>query len=316
MAGTNPESDDKILCFVSHKCEGAPCMWKSSSPVGDCLRTIFAAKNVRLLIDPFAAGENLTTRIETVSFDTLLFLHCRESWESPWCQKELAVARERHVPVFVIRLRDEIPSTLRDERLVVNIESLSVAEMQHKLCPLAEKVRHRGRVRRQILNVFDGSNTAADQRRLAEEIEDEEDVAAIAEFIEMIDRHYTLAVDPAARAALARTVGRSNSAGVLSTLKRWRRMEDHPYPKDAISDALEALSDSVPPHPKRHANMGMTMLVTLCLSGGLAFWGRGNMTRSPDVVPGTDEERLEVIERLEQQMRDMLQEIEHLKQVS
>ncbi len=282
--GRSVSCEPSIVCFVSHKCEtndarnaivrgpptGArrfsgqtvaesdigdtgssnnrrfPCTLMQGSRLGDVLRSGFSTQGIQLLIDPFQPGVGVGARIENLDFQALLFLSSPESLASPWCRVELSVARQRGIPLFVIRRAGEVPVELQ-QRVILDAvfeddewDRAAGRDFADRLQTLAAEMRIRAELWKRIALLGAQAGDAGEQRRIAIEVEDA-DPTAITELIGFLDRCYSLQLDEAARASLARALGRTGSPAAVTVLRRWAGIEDHPYGKRAIRESLQAL---------------------------------------------------------------------------
>jgi hypothetical protein len=316
-------TESPVVCLVSHKCRredpGPLCKWSKGSEAYDWLLEVFPANGVSLLIDPFEAGVELEARIETLSFDAVLFLFCFESWASTWCRKELEVAQCRGVPIFIVCLCGTLPPELLSGRIVIDFQWPPTGDFEKELCQLARTIRHRGELRRQILRAIDVNSTAKDQRDAAIKVEDEEDVAAVAEFIPLLDKHYNLKVDPAARASLARALAQTRSSHTVPVLQKWLAVEDHPFCKDAIYDALEVVSGgSHPRHRWSRRQFAGIVIFLIVLSMCFLVWRAYQRTGLDSTVPPSGDGRgaSEIIDEIENELREMSRKLDDLKRKS
>lgn len=235
-AGAN---EPALMCFLSHKCEpdgeGHPC-GLATSAFGNLLREALRSHDVELLIDPFGPGIQVGARIEAAEFHALLFLSCKESKDSAWCQKELEVALRKLVPVFVIRLSDDVPEPLRG-RIVLDRSALPRGEFERDLHKLAGEIRIRAVVYKAITCVGSGNAVA---ERVADLAHDHP--TAVAEFLDLIDRHCRPEIGPKDHFWLALALGRTRHPNAIGILRRWAQRENlHPLAQDGIREALEML---------------------------------------------------------------------------
>jgi hypothetical protein len=192
---------------------------------------------VDLLVDPFGPGVDVSARIQALEFQSLLFLFSPESWKSKYCQAELAAARVAWVPVFSIRWSGELPEPLRN-RIFVDRAGRADAEIVDKLHGFAQAIRVRGSIRR-LIEKLRFPNMPETVRDAAQRLADEPDRTALTEFLDCLEQTYSAEMDPIARGSLAFAVGKTGAEKANQILCAWRSPQDHPYPQECISQALE-----------------------------------------------------------------------------
>jgi hypothetical protein len=219
-----------VSCLVTHKCP-------KDHDFVEFIRPVFISHSVNLLRDPFDPGVEVLARIQSLEYQALLFLFSSESWTSEYCQAELSAAQSVSVPIFSISRSGELPKSLRD-RIFLVCEAGSEARMPDELHGLAEAVYVRGSIRT-LLDKLRFPNTPETVRYAAERLADEPDCTALTEFLDCVERIYTRQIDPIARASLAFAVGKTGTQKAKQILLGWRSPDDHPYPQECISLALE-----------------------------------------------------------------------------
>ncbi len=225
-----------VRCFLSHSCRESG---DAHHEFGRLAAAIFADRGLELLIDPFGAGVDVGARIQTIEFHALLFLFCRETWASRWCREELATARDRSIPVFVVHWGDEVPESL-GQRIVLDCAKLKPRQLEAEVGELTRAIHVRGSLYQRICQL--GSEKLPEiARRVAQDIADEPDRTAVAEFLELFEATYTQDMDPAARYRVALAVGQTGAPKAKRILRAWYRSETHPLPKEGIREALQRL---------------------------------------------------------------------------
>src|ERR1017187_7749456 len=101
LKGTRPKESIPmaaagLICFLSHKCN------VESHAIGLQLHVALQPMGISLLRDPFNPGEDVLIKIDTLEFNSFVFLHSPESWGSEMCQHELEIAKVRGVPVISV----------------------------------------------------------------------------------------------------------------------------------------------------------------------------------------------------------------------
>ena len=227
-----------IRCFVSHKCrtpEGKD--HPHHEFIAHSLGTVFQGFGIQVINDPFRTGDDVRVRIETVEYDAFLFLSCEETWKSKACQHEMKVAKRRRVPIFVVRWSGEIPETHR-KRIYVDWTDKSGTDMDQSLSELAEGIAVRGRLHRVIDAISKPDVSAKEQRELAEEVYEEEDLTAVAEFLNHLDKVRDRIFDAEARNWIAMAVAKTGHPRARGVLLRWLTKETHPRVQNSIREAL------------------------------------------------------------------------------
>jgi hypothetical protein len=220
----------RLTCFASHRCEEREHAFLARmSAACECC-------GVRLLVDPFEVGHHVQTRMETVAFDSFLFLCTPASWASAACQTELRTASTRHVPVITVRLWGEVPAELRD-RVFLDVEGLS--DEAGALNTLAAALTRRARLHRRIL-ALDLPGDPATPWAAAELLVERVDSTLLAESVELLAAFYRPDVHPATRYWLALALGKAGTAraGAILDGLAW---ETHPYPLRGIREARQSL---------------------------------------------------------------------------
>jgi hypothetical protein len=189
------------------------------------------AEGVRLQFEAFGLGTHVQTRMETLVFDSFVFLFTPASWASLACQTELRTARIRHVPVITVRLRGEVPPELRD-RVFLDAWGLCGEAEAAALARLAETVATRARLHRQILSVAREADAAVPWR--AAELLAAEAAAHLAEL-------YHPEAHPATRYWLALALGRAGTSEAGAILDRFG-WETHPFPLLGIREARRSIT--------------------------------------------------------------------------
>lgn len=222
---------DELNCFVSHKCD------PYHHTVIAQLRAALQRVNVGIFQDPFDFGHDISIRIQTIKFDSFVFLYSPESWASPVCQHELAIARERLVPILTIKLSGTVPDQLKD-RLYKTISPEGLLDLE--LQELANVISVRAELFRTIeqlkLPAYCDNAAAA-----AKALFDNYDSALIAESVEHIASLYEPRSDPRTRFWLALVIGKAGTRGARKRLEGFC-WEDHPYPREGVRQAIEMLS--------------------------------------------------------------------------
>lgn len=230
-SGHGPQAPE-VVCFLSHSCG---CDNGAQHEFGELVRGIFARHGVELLMDPFGIGVDIGIRIQAIGFHALLFLSCRETCESEWCQRELEAAEFREAPIFVIRWSGDVPERFAG-KLVLDRLALGPSQLETKLNELAQNVHVRGTIFKRIRLL--GPESPPDvTRHVAQELADEKDHTAVAEFIGLIDKTYTQDLDPTARYHLAEALGKTGTAAADEVLELWQQSETHKLPEEGIREA-------------------------------------------------------------------------------
>lgn len=227
----DPLTDRGVSCLFSHKCESR------FHDYGVQISPVFKANSVKLLIDPFGPGENITARIQALEFQALLFLLSPESWDSPYCQAELAAAQSASVPIFMIRWSGVVPDSFRD-RIFLDCEGGTDVTMTNSLHRLARAISIRASIRALIQELC-FPNTPETVRSAAQRLADEPDCTALTEFLDCIERTYTSDMDPIARGDLALAVGKTRTDKAERILMGWQSSDDLDLPQKLILQALK-----------------------------------------------------------------------------
>ena len=227
-----------MSCLLSHKCK---CEYHTFAQF---ICPIFEVHSVKLLIDPFGPGVDVCARIQALEFQALLFLFSPESWNSWYCQTELAAAQAAWVPVFSIRWSGDLPQSLSN-RVFVDHAGHSNADIEEELHCLAQAVRIRGSIRK-LIERLHFPNTPEEVRDAAERLADESDCTALTEFLDCLDQTYSKEIDPIARGNLAFAVGKTGTDKAKRMLLAWRSSSDHPYPQKCISQSLDWVRNKKP----------------------------------------------------------------------
>ena len=225
--------DESVLtCFASFH-------W-DDDPQRAFLKRVSAAcegHGVTLQFEAFDLGLHVPTRMETIVFDSFVFLCTPAAWASPGCQAELRTARTRHVPVITVRLRGDVPAELMD-RVFLDAEDLRGPEEASALDALAATVATRARLHRRI-GALDADDSNEQWRR-AERLFEEVDRTLLAESAQHLALFYRPDVPPATRYWLALALGKAGTAETGAILDRFT-WETHPYPLRGIRHARQMM---------------------------------------------------------------------------
>jgi hypothetical protein len=229
-----------VRCFVSHKCKTPEGEDYPHHAFIERLRHVFQGLGIEVVRDPFGPGQDVGVRIETVPYDTFLFLSCEETWESPPCRHELADAQRRGVPIFLVRWSGQVPEE-HCKRIYVDWAGGNVTD--GVLQGLAAEIAVRGRLRQAIDAIARPGVSADEQRGLAAQVYDEKDHTAVAEFLAHLEAAWSGISDATARYWIALAVGETGDSRAGDILRRWRVKETHPLVKHGIREALDDRTD-------------------------------------------------------------------------
>jgi len=191
-----------------------------------------------LIVDPFGPGVEVGARIQSIEFEAFLWLLDRGSLESRWCKKERIAARKRRAPMFVIRqTRIDVPKEFR-ERIALDRFALGETEFRKKAEELARAVSVRASLYRAI-NAINPSNPPEMQEERAQFVAGHDDLAAIAELLDLLDAAYRSDIDTVARHWLAVAAGGTRTPKAAAMLDKWRPFDDHPFAWEGIREGLE-----------------------------------------------------------------------------
>jgi TIR domain len=221
-----------VRCFLSHKCND------ESHALAQQLKTALNAVGLELLFDPFETGHEIRIRIQTVTFQSFIFLFEPDSWASSMCQEELQVSRERFVPVLTIRLRGAVPDDLKT-RLYLDVSRLSGPALADALTELATTVNSRGTLYNTI-EALNPRNHPNDTLIAAQSLSDDTDPTLIAESLQRIASFYRPETSPSTRFWLALTIGKAGTREASDVLEQFT-WEDHAYPQEGIRQAKKLL---------------------------------------------------------------------------
>jgi hypothetical protein len=235
-----------LACLVSHKCIPAStherCIWRTTD-VGQAVSAALGEARVEALVDPFGPGVAIGSKIDGLPFEALLFIVSRDSLASPWCHDELATARARHIPVFALRTDDvPVPDELAARVVVAAVAPLAPAvhaEIRTLAGTLSARAGSYGALRLLCLGT-----SAAEQRLAAEWLEHDSDESALGEMLDYVDEVWHAELDPTARCALVRAVGRITSLASTRLLREWR-LAMGSIPADAERVAAAAALDEL-----------------------------------------------------------------------
>jgi hypothetical protein len=222
-----------LTCFASYHWDDDPRRALLARMSAACERA-----GVRLQFEAFEVGLHIARRMETIEFDSFVFLCTPASWASAACQAELRTARNRHVPVVTVRLRGEVPSELR-ERVFLDLEGVSGRAKAALLRELAGTMARRAWLHRRLL-ALDAPADPAVPWKEAKQLVEEVDSAFLAESAGQLETHYRPDVHPSIRYWLALGLGKAGTAEAASILDRFG-WETEPFPLLGIQEAQQML---------------------------------------------------------------------------
>jgi hypothetical protein len=228
-------------CLLSHKCS------QRTHDVAARLRTALGGLGVDLLVDPFPIGTEIGARIDTLQIDSLLFLSEPASISSSWCQRELATARERCIPVFGARLEGLLPDDLA-RRVCLDFGEEERFPPMHQLAALVRALQQRAGLFRQIRDL--AAQFPEDRIRTAQRLGTLDEQSLLAEFVDPLARELARLDDFVAQHWIAIAIGRAGTAHAAERLlslseRKW----EHPYVTHGIREALVSIARELVDHP-------------------------------------------------------------------
>lgn len=233
----------KISCLLSHKCGSGTCQ-----PSADNLTLAFGTKlqqslrpfGIEILVDPMRPGDDLTTRMQTFDFDSLLFLLSEESLKSEPCTIERETAQRRGRPIFIAVQSGKLPDEYRN-RLCLKVAELDTPAGVGKL---ANAIHEHVLIRQHLQSLKTESSPSDVTRKLARELY-ERDSSVLAEHIGELESIYRQNTDDYTRHWIACAIEHTGARDALAVLERLEVLENAPYPAEGIRRAIAKLNNVV-----------------------------------------------------------------------
>jgi hypothetical protein len=223
------DAGEPVSCLFSHKCG------ERSHALAEQLAAILGPSRVELLVDRFHYGDDFDVRMQTFSFDALLFLLSPESLESRPCRVELETARRLGAPVFVAHTGDEIPAEFKG-RYALDLREAEGGVPAERVRALGKAIVARAFVQRRLKALRAGEPPDA-TRAAAQALASDGDRTALAERAGELALKFRELEDPATCFWIALALGEAGTeeaAGLLRTLPP----KEHPYSNEGVRQAL------------------------------------------------------------------------------
>jgi hypothetical protein len=224
-----------LICFLSHKCN------VESHAIGLKLHEAVQPMGISLLRDPFNPGEDVLIKIDTLEFNSFVFLHSSESWGSEMCQHELEIAKIRGVPVIAVLVDETRCDELRS-RIWIDASPNNGGLSDAKLESLCLAIQAHAQAYR-AAHTLGPDNAPEEALESAKCLVDEVDAALIGEHLQHIAASYRRDTDIQTRHWIALAVGKVGSR-VASAVLDGFEWEDQPLPREGIRQARDMLSRS------------------------------------------------------------------------
>jgi hypothetical protein len=234
-----------IVCLFTHKCT------VDSHEIGARLKTQLRREGIELSIDPFEPGHHTTTRIDTLPFDSVLFLWSPEGETSFFCRREIQTAERRLAPLFVA-VDSEVPMRSFQRRILWVRPRDNSPDFARRVAELAGAIRYRVTFNRELRRL-DHSVPVEESRDAAERIAMNFDRTILAENVAALGRLYLQMNDYTGQYWIAIALGSAGTeeaARVLNNLPE----PDHTLVLEGLREARETVGQGTQPSTPKRGN--------------------------------------------------------------